>query len=32
MTKPRDFDALKAMVETGEIDTVLVCLLICRVA
>ena len=25
MTKPRDFDALKAMVETGEIDTVLVC-------
>ena len=25
MTKPRNFEALKAMVETGEIDTVLVC-------
>jgi len=25
MTKPRDFDTLKAMVATGDIDTVLVC-------
>lgn len=25
MTKPRNFEALTAMVETGEIDTVLVC-------
>ena len=25
MTKPCDFEALKAMVKTGEIDTVLVC-------
>ena len=25
MTKPRNFEALKVMVETGEIDTVLVC-------
>ena len=25
MTKPRNFEALKAMVKTGEIDTVLVC-------
>ena len=26
MTKPRDFETLKAMVKTGEIDTVLVCM------
>ncbi len=25
MTKPRDFETLKTMVDTGEIDTVLVC-------